>query len=83
MGRTTVRDCAFLLQQLFVMCYLAMCQRSAPFCCMPLALGRYEAIAFMCFMQAMYQMLDECFVGLIWSVFNSSQSKEQTIQVGS
>lgn len=29
----------------------------------------------------MYQMLDEGFIGLIFSVFNSAPSKEQTIQV--
>ncbi|KAF6259416.1 JAB1/Mov34/MPN/PAD-1 ubiquitin protease-domain-containing protein [Scenedesmus sp. NREL 46B-D3] len=31
--------------------------------------------------QAMYQMLDAGFIGLIFSVFNSAPSKEQTIQV--
>jgi hypothetical protein len=29
----------------------------------------------------MYQMLDAGFIGLIFSVFNSAASKEQTIQV--
>jgi accessory gene regulator protein AgrB len=51
-------------------CYLSAVQKLTParWCPFPV-------------LQAMYQMLDEGFIGLIFSVFNSAPSKEQTIQV--